>query len=41
MLFREPKPVRWHFLEKETLDEMVFKIPKIRDRLVVELMARG
>jgi len=35
------KPVRWDFLEKETVDEMVFKIPKVRDRLLVELMARG
>ena len=40
-LFRAPKPVRWDFLEKETVDEIIFKIPKIRDRLLVEIMARG
>ena len=40
-LFRAPNQVRWDFLEKETVDEVVFKIPRIRDRLLVELMARG
>ena len=29
------------FLEKETIDEITFKVPGIRDRLLVELMARG
>ena len=28
-LFRVPKPVRWDFLEKETVDEIVFKIPHL------------
>jgi integrase/recombinase XerD len=40
-LFRAPNQVRWDFLEKETVDEIIFKEPKIRDRLLVELMARG
>ena len=40
-LFRAPNQVRWDFLEKETVDEIIFKIPRIRDRLLVELMARG
>jgi len=39
--FRAPNEVRWDFLEKETVDEIIFKIPKTRDRLLVELMARG
>ena len=39
--FRAPKYNLWKFLEKETVDEIVFKIPNIRDRLMVELMARG
>jgi integrase/recombinase XerD len=40
-LFRAPKYARWETLDKETVDEMIFKIPKVRDRLIVELMARG
>ena len=40
-LFRAPNQVRWDFLEKETVDEIIFKVPSIRDRLLVELMARG
>ena len=40
-LFRAPHQVRWDFLEKETVDEIIFKVPRIRDRLLVELMARG
>ena len=28
-------------LDKEIVDEVIFKIPKPRDRLIVELMARG
>jgi integrase/recombinase XerD len=40
-LFRAPNQVRWDFLEKETVDEIIFKIPVPRDRLLVEVMARG
>jgi integrase len=40
-LFRAPQCPRWDTLDKETVDEMIFKIPKPRDRLMVELMARG
>jgi integrase/recombinase XerD len=39
--FRSPKYAPWDTLEKETVDEIIFKIDKIRDRLLVELMARG
>ena len=39
--FRSPKYTQWDTLEKETIDEIIFKIEKIRDRLLVELMARG
>jgi len=39
--FRAPKYNRWKFLEKETVDELVFKIPDTRDRLMVELITRG
>ena len=39
--FRAPKYNLWKFLEKETVDEIVFKVRNTRDRLTVELMARG
>ena len=32
---------QWEMLDKEIVDEVIFKIPKPRDRLIVELMARG
>ena len=40
-MFRPPKYPQWDFLEKETVDEIIFKIPGLRDRLLVEIMARG
>jgi len=40
-LFRVPKNVRRDLLEKETVDEIIFKISRVRDRLLLELMARG
>jgi len=39
--FRASNDFRWDYLEKEAVDEVIFKIPKTRDRLLVELMARG
>jgi len=40
-LFRPARDTRWDILEKETVDEIIFKTPKIRNRILVELMARG
>jgi len=40
-LFRAPKYAHSDILDKETVDEIIFKIPKVRDRILVELMARG
>jgi len=40
-IFRAARYPQWEMLEKETVDEVIFKIPKPRDRLIVELMARG
>jgi len=40
-MFRPPKYPQWDFLEKETVDEIIFRVPKIRDRLLMEIMARG
>jgi integrase/recombinase XerD len=40
-LFRSKIPTRWDFLEKETVDEIIFITRKSRNRLMLELMARG
>jgi integrase len=40
-LFKEPKPNHWDILEKELVDEMVFRTENPRNRLMLELMARG
>ena len=40
-LFRSPGPIRWTILEKEVVDEIIFRTIKPRNRLILELMARG
>jgi len=40
-LFKEPKPNHWDILEKEVVDEMIFRTDNPRNRLMLELMARG
>jgi integrase len=40
-LFRNSKGVQWTIYEKEKIDEMIFKTTKVRNRLLLELMARG
>jgi integrase/recombinase XerD len=40
-LFKEPKPTNWDILEKEVVDEMIFRTENPRNRLMLELMARG
>jgi integrase len=40
-LFRHSKGIQWTIYEKEMIDEMIFKTSKIRNRLLLELMARG
>jgi integrase/recombinase XerD len=40
-LFRQGKPVQWRILEKEVVDEMIFRTRNTRNRLMLELMARG
>ncbi len=40
-LFRPPKMVQWTILEKEVVDEIIFRTVKPRNRLMLELMARG
>ena len=40
-LFKDPKPTHWDILEKEVVDEMIFRTDNLRNRLMLELMARG
>ena len=40
-LFRLGKLMHWQVQEKETIDEVIFRTTKVRNRLMLELMARG
>jgi integrase/recombinase XerD len=40
-LFRARPSYHWNIIEKETVDEVVFRTSKPRNRLMLELMARG
>ncbi len=40
-LFRARPSFNWNIIEKETVDEVIFRTSKQRNRLILELMARG
>lgn len=40
-LFRKPKAQQWTIFDKDTVDEAIFRTVHIRNRLILELMARG
>jgi site-specific recombinase XerD len=40
-IYRERIKTTWEIVEKETVDEIIFRTIKQRDRLILELMARG
>jgi len=40
-LYRERVLSRWEIIEKETVDEVIFRTIDVRNRLILELMARG
>jgi len=40
-LFKHPKPKLWKILEKDVVDEIIFRTSNQRDRLMLELMARA
>ena len=40
-LYRPGKPNHWSIVEKETIDEIIFRTTQARNRLILELMARG
>jgi integrase len=40
-LYRERVVSRWKIIAKETVDEIIFRTTKIRNRFMLELVARG
>jgi integrase/recombinase XerD len=40
-LFRAKTSYHWQSIDKESVDEIIFRTPKIRNRLILKLMARG
>jgi hypothetical protein len=38
-LYRPGKPIHWDVVEKETIDEIIFRTTKLRNRLILELIA--
>jgi integrase/recombinase XerD len=40
-IFKRPMTIQWQIVDKETVDEIIFRTMNIRNRLILELMARG
>jgi len=40
-IFRRPQVIQWKIIDKETVDEIIFRTMNARNRLILELMARG
>ena len=40
-IFKRPQATQWQIVDKETVDEIIFRTTNIRNRLMLELMARG
>ena len=40
-IFKDQRSIHWKFLEKDVADEMIFRTENPRNRLMLELMARG
>ena len=40
-IFKDRKPPPWPIIEKEVIDEIIFKTANLRNRVMLELMARG
>jgi len=40
-VFKRPRPTQWQIIDKDIVDEIIFRSLNIRDRLILELMARG
>ena len=40
-IFREKRPQQWKIIEKDLIDEIIFKTTNPRNRIMMELMAQG
>ncbi|WP_240910162.1 hypothetical protein [Desulfopila sp. IMCC35008] len=40
-IFKRPPPIQWQIVDKDTIDEIIFRTTNKRNRLMLELMARG
>jgi len=40
-IFKRPQAIQWNIVDKETIDEIIFRTANTRNRLMLELMARG
>jgi integrase/recombinase XerD len=40
-IFKHPQAIQWNIDDKETVDEIIFRTMNTRNRLMLELMARG
>ena len=40
-IFRQPQAIQWNIVDKETVDEIIFRTMNTQNRLMLELMARG
>ncbi len=40
-IFKRPQTIQWQIIDKETIDEIIFRTMNIRNRIMLELMARG
>jgi integrase len=40
-IFKDRKPPPWPIIEKEVINEIIFKTANPRNRIMLELMARG
>ncbi len=40
-IFKRPQNIQWQILDKETVDEIIIRTMNTRNRLILELIARG
>jgi integrase/recombinase XerD len=40
-IFKRPQAIQWNIVDKETVDEIIFRTMNTRNRLMLKLMARG
>jgi len=40
-IFKRPQAIQWDIVDKEAVDEIIFQTTNVRNRLMLELMARG